>query len=366
MKEYKYKLLVDESNILKLSLNKKNITYGEAMTHEKNQFDIVYRYYKIGSLYCVKIVKNNNIRWFKWIGGETHVVQVGDQIDRCRPIDSTHNTCDRVNITKEDEDSDLEIMLFYDSINKIARMDGGRVFSLLGNHEIMNVVGDMRYVSREGLLEYSPEPKNVDDGLKVRKDKFETIISRKMACTRSTILIIGDYLFVHGGIAHKLSYTYKILDINSIIRKFLHGSLKKHSNLKQILHSSKTSPLWYRELAYIDEDVDGKQNEKCDTLFQPILNELNDGIVNISTEPIIQVKGMVIGHTPQFIKFNKGITTACNNRIIRTDIGASMAFDYFAKSDEQDKTDKARIPQVIEILTDLNTRVSTIKVLIKS
>ena len=42
-----------------------------------------------------------------------------------------------------------------------------------------------------------------------------------MSCTRSTILVIGDYLFVHGGVAHKLAYKYTLLDINLISFDFL-------------------------------------------------------------------------------------------------------------------------------------------------
>ena len=41
-----------------------------------------------------------------------------------------------------------------------------------------------------------------------------------MACTRSTVIIIGNYLFVHGGIANRLAFKYKLLDVNSIIRKW--------------------------------------------------------------------------------------------------------------------------------------------------
>jgi hypothetical protein len=81
---------------------------------------------------------------------------------------------------------------------------------------------------------------------------------------------------------------------------------------------------------------------------------------NKTNEPTIQIKGMVIGHTPQFTVFGSGITTACSNRIIRVDIGASTAFDSFS-TNPSDKF--AREPQVIEINTDLSTKKSTVKIL---
>lgn len=381
-------------------------TYTE--THKKKQVEILYRYYKINGEYYVKIVQEdnnpnhksrpknyscnnlstydifcNNNRWFKWIGSDTYVVQVGDQIDRCRPYDN--HVCNLASTTKNDEDSDLEIMLFYDSLDRIAKKKGGRVFSLLGNHEIMNVMGDMRYVSAKGLREYSPEPKNVTDGLNIRKDYFGNIISKKMACTRSTVLAIGDYIFVHGGIASKLAYKYSLVDINSIIRKFLYEPSEYKDDLKKLLNSSSFSPLWYRKLATIPMDINNKQDKLCHSLYEPIINGINKTNANenlneilntnafgvnsneISTQPILQIKGMVIGHTPQFTIFKKGITTACNNRIIRTDIGASTAFDHFAGMERVENPnfdiDKAREPQVVEILTNLQTKESTIKIL---
>jgi len=379
IKERVYRLKINKINnsIIGIDVNNVDKTYDQTKDHLKNQFDVVYRYYKIDNEYYVKIVQEDNNpkyrynnctqncdfnRWFKWVGGETHVVQVGDQIDRCRPFDGY--SC-KNNITVNDEDSDLEIMLFYDSIDRIAKKKGGRVFSLLGNHEIMNVTGDTRYVSYKGMREYSPEPKDVNRGEEIRIGKFEHVIAKKLACTRSTILVIGDYLFVHGGIANKLAYNYKLVDVNSIIRKFLHGSLNNNSDLKTILNSSRYSPLWYRKLAYIPEDnkITG-QHFNCKDTYDPTIKKINDMNFNqtksstISTEPTIQIKGMVIGHTPQFTVFGKGITTACGNRIIRTDIGASMAFDHFGK-----EASDARKPQVIEILTNLQTKESTLTIL---
>jgi hypothetical protein len=395
IKERVYRLKINKINnsISGVDIDNVDKTYDQTKDHLKNQFDVIYRYYKIDNEYYVKIVQEDNNpkyrynnctqncdfnRWFKWIGGETHVVQVGDQIDRCRPFDG--NSC-KNNITINDEDSDLEIMLFYDSLDRIAKKKGGRVFSLLGNHEIMNVTGDTRYVSYKGMREYSPEPKDVNRGEQIRIGKFETVIAKKLACTRSTILVIGDYLFVHGGIANKLAYNYKLVDVNSIIRKFLHGSLNNNSDLKTILNSSRYSPLWYRRLAYIPPDFfnGGKQHSDCKGIYDPIIKKINDMNFNqtnsfnstnsstILTEPTIQIKGMVIGHTPQFTVFNRGITTACGNRIIRTDIGASMAFDHFAKkANDVNNPDDPRHPQVMEILTNLQTKESTQRVLFYS
>lgn len=387
IEEYLNKLTINKHSRLEFNnyVSKKN-NYDDISDHIKNQVDVVYRYYKINGELYVKIVQEDNnpyhinkpynyvcktsnydrfcdnSRWFKWIGGSTYVVQVGDQIDRCRPW--ADNECKTPDTTYRDEDSDLEIMLLYDSIDRIAQEKNGRLFSLLGNHEIMNVKGDMRYVSYKGLKNFSNESYH-DDGSKikngkfVRMSKFKEIISKKMSCTRSTVLIIGDYLFVHGGIAMDLAKQLKVIDVNSLIRKYLYGSLIHSEVLRKLLESSKFSPLWYRKLAYIKEDVNGRQNQQCKTLYEPTINAFNKkNASTIESGPYIDIKGMVIGHTPQFALYGKGITTACNNRLIRVDIGASIAFDNIAEKND------SRIPQVIEILTNLTTKESTVSILI--
>src|SRR5271163_4171520 len=62
-----------------------------------------------------------------WSGGKTILVQVGDVLDRG---------------PKPREAMDLLM-----SLEKGAPSAGGRVVSLLGNHEMMNVMGDLRYVT---------------------------------------------------------------------------------------------------------------------------------------------------------------------------------------------------------------------------
>lgn len=371
--EYIYRLKILDNRLGLTKEEKKSLSPAK-----KNEIDVVYRYYKIGSEYYVKTVDDKlNERWFKWSGGKTYVVQVGDQVDRCRPYNNMK--CTNNSVTVNDEDSDLEIMLFYDSLNRIASKVGGRVFSLLGNHEIMNVTGDMRYVSHRGLTEFSKQ-KSLENGFRIRTDNFKDMIAKKMACTRSTILVIGDYIFVHGGIADKLASKYNIFNINSIIRKFLFGPIPENSNIqkdiKKLLNSSKLSPLWYRRLAYIPPDniVSNKKisHPDCKNIYDPIIKKINKNNFNssIETNPTIQIKGMVIGHTPQFTVFGQGITTACNDRLIRADVGASQAFDGITRSYDGNsntsilpKENNPRHPQVVEILTDLNTKESIVKIL---
>lgn len=68
----------------------------------------------------------------KWTGGATHLVQTGDIPDRGADTQ--------------------KIIEHISKLDKQARRKGGRVHNLIGNHEAMNVYGDLRYVS-EGEYE---------------------------------------------------------------------------------------------------------------------------------------------------------------------------------------------------------------------
>lgn len=331
-------------------------SYSDINSTVLNQYDIVYRYYKINGEYYIKIVKNNNARFFKWIGNDTYVVQVGDQIDRCRPVGLTGSTsdhqCSDKYMTIGDEDSDIEIMLLFDSLDKIAKKKGGAVKSLLGNHELLNVVGDMRYVSYLGAEGIG--------GINKRYELFKSIIAQKMACTRTTILIIGNFIFVHGGIARDLAFKYNLSDINSIIRKFLLDLSTMNNEIYNLIMNNKLSPLWYRELSFIPPN--DNDSSKCNSLVYPILNKYTKEI----NDPTITLQEMVIGHTPNFTIFNTGITTTCNDSVIRVDVGASRAFgenEMMNAKSHQIEMMNARSPQIVEIITDLTTKVSKIKII---
>ena len=359
-------------NFLKVGKLITEINHDEYSSHKNNKnIDLTFRvpffidnkyfnqiYDDIEKIFCdndsydINMCENkfNNddkikFRYFKWIGKDTYVVQVGDQVDRCRP--TMDKDCANIEATFEDENSDIIIMNMFDVLNRIAKKVNGAVYSLIGNHEVMNFDNNFDYVSNRGMLDYASN-NIINDGKHNRYEKF-TNMRHKFACTRNTIIIINGFIFVHGGLAGALLSKYKVENINHIIRSYIYDSFEKikktHidiSNYKNIINSSKISPLWYRKLAYIKPDLDNNDNnnnnEECDLYLKPVINLL--------AENNIYMRGLIIGHTPQFSIHNLGINTACNKHIIRVDIGASKAFNNIIDSN----MDELRKPQVAEIL----------------
>ena len=113
---------------------------------------------KYSSECYVKWCKNNHL--IEWIGGDTVIVQVGDQIDSCR-YDGL-NTCNDPTNYEFDEPHDINILYFMTALHKKAAAKGGAVYSLMGNHELMNVRGDLSYVSHSNIQYFNNLIPNVN------------------------------------------------------------------------------------------------------------------------------------------------------------------------------------------------------------
>ncbi|MGE3728045.1 MAG: metallophosphoesterase [Candidatus Sericytochromatia bacterium] len=127
----------------------------------------------------------------RWVGGSLVVVQTGDQLDR--------------------GDQEFELLDFLDKVAAEAEKAGGKMHLLNGNHEIMNVQGDFRYVSPAGFQSFEklnlPEP----PAARAILSKVPTFAKQRAIAflpggpyalrlaARKSVLVLGDTLFVHGG-----------------------------------------------------------------------------------------------------------------------------------------------------------------------
>lgn len=303
---------------------------------------------------CLKLAKIINDD-YEWVAEppDTIVVQIGDQIDRCRPTQTLK--CDNPETTPLDENSDIKILEFFSDLNKKARKKGGYVISLLGNHEILNVDGNMDYVSYEGIKQFeneiNPETKEkFKSGLEARKFFFKNgnKYAKFLACTRQTAVIIGSNLFVHAAILPDLAKKFKINELNLIIKKWLLGIINNSDKIKgigklsDILFNYEKSPFWPRFLGNLPPNVSIEDETCVDYLVNPL--------------DLYNCNNMIIGHTPQpFTKNKTGINVTCRYEdkkikkgVWRIDVGSSLGFENFKNK----KIKKNTKPQVLEILND--------------
>ena len=223
-----------------------------------------------------------------WIGGKLVVVQTGDQLDR-----------------GNDEPDVLEL---FDALADKAKAAGGRVVSLNGNHEIMNVQGDFRYVTEEGFSDFASHVSAARDPAPL--ERFPTPSRGRAAAflpggpialrlaERPVTAIAGDTLFAHGGVlpAHA---SYGLDKLNKQARAWIRGEVTR---IPPMLDGEE-APTWTR--AY-GNPMPGER--ECTALAKVL-----DGL---------KVKRLVVGHTVQ----NDGITSGCKDRVWRIDVGLAKHY----------------------------------------
>ena len=276
----------------------------------------------------------------KWIGGKTAVVQIGDQLDGCRPAHDGDD-CSQ----DENDYADIRVMDILDNFHNKAVKKGGAVFSLLGNHEVMQD-DDNRYISPKSYAYFNDyrDPKTgkvIKSGKVARKHAFQpgNEYAIRLACTRQSALIIGSFLFVHAGILPQLAKKMTVEQINLVVRNWLLVKISEDSDLKgvgtvkDLISNFNISPFWPRFFGQL-QPGQPMSNKVCKTKLKPTLD-------------IYQLNGMVVGHTPQFM-YGRGINSTCNRKLWRVDVGMSSAFKKFSKN----SSNKTRKVQVLEIKND--------------
>jgi hypothetical protein len=307
----------------------------------------------------------------EWIGGSTFVVQLGDQIDRTRPIDWDENDV-AIGDTVKDEGSSLHIFFLMWYLNQIAKENGGRVLSVLGNHELMNIEADFRYVSPLEFAEYAEsfgefykkqntknteftglvaeldikKSEHMPNGYNERFQAFSRgeIISNFFALNYKLVIQIGKWLFMHAGLTENICGPNTICKINNAVSKHLLNSNDKSSKIlykRVICCSGNKSPVWNREFGDLSTD---DTNVELSSKYNDLIAKFNKTNSRYhKTYKIPEAEYLAIGHTPQFYA-NQNINSALNGKVWRCDVGMSRAFGPV--------TNKYRSPQVLEILDD--------------
>ncbi len=234
----------------------------------------------------------------RWIGGDTVVVQTGDQLDR--------------------GDDERAIMHTLDRLADEAHAAGGMFLTLNGNHEAMNVELDLRYVTDGGWEDFAdvapPEPEQDDDLLEWEPHERGRVAAfrpggpyARLLARQNTIVVVGDTLFVHGGVLD--THTgWGLENINADMRAWMEGEGDEPSDVIDV-----EGPLWVRNYS------ESPTEEDC-ALLDTVFADLD-------------VTRMVVGHTVQ-----REPTVACYGQVWRIDVGMAA---YYGGT-----------PAVIEIVDD--------------
>ena len=165
-----------------------------------------------------KVIDKN----YQWIFGKGNLVICGDLFDR------------GLNVTEY-------LWLLY-KLEQEAVAGGGRVHVILGNHDIMNLSGDFRYV----------QPKYMDEAKMMNleyKDLFtgNTELGRWLR-TKNIIEKIGDILFMHAGISPLVNQVqWNAETINKNVRPYYADSnINDMPDTISVFYSDWSSPFWYR------------------------------------------------------------------------------------------------------------------------
>ena len=173
-----------------------------------------------------------------WSGGKTHLVQTGDVLDR-----GPHSR------------RAMDLLM---KLEKQAHQAGGAVHALIGNHEAMNVYGDLRYVSPAEYAAFrdqnsDPDPADSEHppGYSEHRENLGPKGKYgKWICSHNAVIKINDTLFLHGGISPKY-VKGSIGKINETIREELKGFRK----LRRGIVLDPKGPFWYRGLAWDQEET---------------------------------------------------------------------------------------------------------------
>lgn len=227
----------------------------------------------------------------RWDAGATHLVQLGDVPDRGPDT--------------------AKIIRHLMGLEKQAKKAGGRVHALIGNHEAMNMTGDLRYVhpgeyaalkSRNAkslqnryyqqVVDYLSTQEDaplIDDAFedKWRAEHPRGYVEHRQhwhpdgefgawVASHNAVIRINRSLFIHAGLSPK--YIEQSLDdVNQVVRE----ELRSLDASEQRVIEDEEGPLWYRGLAMGAETAEVAEQL---TALQERFN----------------VDRIVVGHTPGY------------------------------------------------------------------
>lgn len=219
---------------------------------------------------CVELLKAHGIidENTDWKYGKGHLVVNGDILGRGEMV--------------------TEVLWLVYKLEHQAKAQGGKVHFLIGNHELMFIESDFRFLNEK----YVGATKLM--GIRTSDLYSENAVLGNWLRKRPVIITIDDLLFTHAGISP--SFLQRKLPAKKVNKQFYSHILKSSSRRKNALQTFLTSdegPLWYR--GYFVEPFPSTQN----------LDDILD---------FFESKKIIVGHTSL-----RSITSLFEGRVIGVD-----------------------------------------------
>lgn len=220
-----------------------------------------------------KLLQGNKVidKNFNWTFGTGNLVLIGDFFDR------------------GDEVTEVLWLIYY--LEEKAKTCGGYVHFILGNHEIMNLSGDLRYV-----------PKKYLDNASLLNQKYITLYNEtselgRWLRTKNIIEKIGDIVVVHAGISREVNrMEISIPGINALTRPYYADDVYNYADERLDVMLGDLGPFWYR--GYYEKSNPG------------ILSQINTTLSQFG------VKHIITGHTI----VSNTISVWYNGKLVNTDV----------------------------------------------
>ncbi|MES1908626.1 MAG: hypothetical protein MHM6MM_001527 [Cercozoa sp. M6MM] len=230
-----------------------------------------------------------------WVGGDMVLVSLGDLFDR--------------------GDDSIEITELLRRLQMQAETSGGKVVVILGNHEIMNLSGDWRYVSQAEIQRAG--------GVRGRAMRLlsEGDLGRWLRDQRIAY-IAGDALLAHAGIEPEIAAKASIRDMNIEAKSILQQM--QYSWTPQDLQKVDPKGLlglngvtWTRTFFAAWRDAAGTTEAMCHTVRRTL------DIVNKRRDNKSKVNRMIIGHN---VQQDGKVRIDCDGTLLSVDVAMSSAY----------------------------------------
>ncbi len=204
---------------------------------------------------------------FKWKFDDGHLVLIGDFFDRGQQV--------------------TEVLWFIYYLEEKAKADGGYVHFILGNHEIMNLSGDLRYVHKKYF-----------DNASLLTQKYISLYDENSELgrwlrTKNIVEKIGDIVFTHGGISGSINrMNISIPYINKLARPYYADSTFNYKDKRLDTILGDLGPFWYR--GYYAKNNTGVPLQIDSTLSQFGVNHIITGHTIVSDTVSVWYNGKLL------------------------------------------------------------------------